>query len=64
MLLEKGIDMTLGPADIRRCHWLLEVLDDFRLKKIDCKIVDYDFTQEDFTEKVNLVKNRFIDHAI
>ena len=52
MLLEKGIDMTLGTADIRRCHWIIEALDELRLRNLDFTILKTDFTRKDLREKV------------
>ena len=52
MLLEKGIDMTLGTADIRRCHWIIEALDELRLRNMKFTILKADFSQEDLKDKV------------
>ena len=52
MLLEKGIDMTLGTADIRRCHWIIDVIDELRLRGLNYEILKEDFSKEDVREKV------------
>ena len=54
MLLEVGIDLTLGTVDIERCHWIIEVLDELEIKKEDYKIHDGNFKREDLVKKVNI----------
>ena len=53
MLLEVGIDLTLGTVDIERCHWILEALDELRIRKEAHRVHNGNFKQEDLVKKVN-----------
>ena len=52
MLLNVGIDMTLGTVDINRCHWILDALDELRIKKENYKVLGENFGKEDLVKKV------------
>ena len=65
MLLEKGIDMTLGPSDIRRCHWIYEVLDELKIKNKNFVMLNEDFSKESIRERVSSICNEIhITNAI
>ena len=52
MLLEVGIDLTIGTVDIERCHWIIEVLDELRIRKEAHRVHNGSFKQEDLVKKV------------
>lgn len=52
MLIERGIDLTLGPADIRRCHWIYDVLDELKMRNKDFIVLKDNFRKDDFRDKV------------
>ena len=54
MLLNVGIDMTLGTVDINRCHWILDALDELRIKKENYKVLGENFGKEDLVKKVKI----------
>ena len=52
MLLEVGIDLTLGTADIERCHWIIDVLDELRIRKEAHRVHNGNFERDDLAKKV------------
>ena len=55
MLLNVGIDITLGTVDIRRCHWIKEVFDELMIKNEKFAILGPKFVEQDVNKKVNLI---------
>ena len=59
MLPDVGIVMTVGTVDIRRCHFIKEVLDEFAIKGDKLAILNNDFEEEDIDRKVNLYYSEY-----
>ena len=52
MLPEVGIVLTLGTADIERCHWIKDMRDELEIKGEGFMTLKKDFGPDDIVKKV------------